>query len=84
MAQHLRYDADGNEKIFLHAVDAREAVELGFYFETNPVEDAKKRAAIVKEKEGIAAPAEDKKKAKKEKEEVVPEPVIEDVKIDEE
>ena len=66
MAQHLRYDAKGNEKYFLHAVDAREAVEMGFYFETNPVKDAEKRAQIKKDAEKEPEAPVEKKSKKKE------------------
>lgn len=42
MAQHLRYDKDGNKVYFNHAVDAREGVQMGFFFETPPEKEVEK------------------------------------------
>ena len=69
MSKIVKYDAEGNEVYFDYAVDAREAVASGFFFDEKPVK--------VKE-EGSKEEPKSEKKEKKVKEEIIPE----DLKID--
>lgn len=59
MSKILKYDSEGNEVYFHHAVDAKEAVASGQFFDSNP----KKKDELVKE---------EPKKNNKKKEEEVP------------
>ena len=45
MSKILKYDSEGNEVYFHHAVDAKEAVASGQFFDSNP----KKKDELVKE-----------------------------------
>ena len=53
MAKIVKYDQDGNEVFFDHAIDARQAVESGQFFHTNPT--AKKEKAEETELRGEKA-----------------------------
>jgi len=64
MGKYLRYDKEGKEVYFNHAVDAREGVQLGHYFETNPKEDEAKEKKM---KEDSDAKKESKKIEKESK-----------------
>jgi len=68
MAQYLRYDKDGKEHYFDKAVDAREGVQMGHYFETKPEEEP------VVEPEVKILKTTKKEKAVTESEVVIPEP----------
>ena len=46
MAKIVKYDQDGNEVFFDHAIDARQAVESGQFFHTNPVEKTKSSGEV--------------------------------------
>jgi hypothetical protein len=65
MAKIRLFDKDGKEVFFDYAVDAREGIEKGFYFETNPTLEGSSpnESSVYKE--------EQKKESKKEKKEPV-------------
>lgn len=74
MAKHMRYDKDGNEVYFTHAVDAREGVQMGFFFETPPEKEIEKK--VEKEVEIKTS------KKKVEKEILEDSIIIDDIKIE--
>lgn len=78
MAKHMRYDKDGNEVYFNHAVDAREGVQMGFFFETPPEKEVEKKA----EKEPIKEFETKPSKKKAEKEALEDSIIIDDIKIE--